>query len=41
MGKTYTSEMIAGNGEMPAPRDETEIGHSGDGAVKITYLGEN
>jgi hypothetical protein len=41
MGKTYTSEMIAGNEEMPAPKGGTETGHSGDGAVKITYLGEN
>jgi hypothetical protein len=39
-GKTYTTTMIAGNAEMPAPAGGTEIGHSGDGYARITYLGK-
>ena len=36
-------EMVSGINEMPLPyidqTDQIEIGHSGNGAVKITYLG--
>jgi hypothetical protein len=38
--ETYITTMIAGNAEMPAPEGGTEIGHSGDGYAKISYLGE-
>ena len=30
--------MIAGNEEMLSPSGETEVGHSGDGYARITYL---
>jgi hypothetical protein len=38
--ETYTTTMIAGDEEMPAPGGGREIGHSGDGYARITYLGK-
>ncbi len=38
--KIFTStNMIAGNAEMPSPTGETEIGHTGNGYAKITLVG--
>ena len=32
--------MIAGNETMPSPNGGTEVGHSGNGYARITYLGK-
>jgi hypothetical protein len=39
-GEEYTTEMISGDKEMPTPEGEKEIGHSGGGYARITYLGK-
>jgi hypothetical protein len=36
----YTTTMIAGNEEMPAPAGEQETGHSGGGYARAVYLGK-
>ena len=35
----FRSEIIDGNSTMPSPFGQNELGHSGDGAVRITYHG--
>jgi hypothetical protein len=39
-GTEYTTVMIAGNAEMPAPDGGSETGHSGGGYARVTYLGK-
>ena len=41
-GYVFTNmEMIAGNSSMPAPSGGTEIGHSGNGYARITFVSAN
>ncbi|WP_084608560.1 fimbrillin family protein [Xylanibacter oryzae] len=35
------SQMIAGNASMPAPSGGTEIGHTGNGYARITFISAN
>ena len=36
----YTTAMLTGNAEMPAPDGGTETGHSGGGYARVVYLGK-
>ena len=40
IGGVTNGQTIAGDSEMPSPNGGTEIGHSGNGYARITYLGE-